>query len=446
MLLHANINRKGGRNAGRGIFMFILPVVFLCNTLLFAVIMEERFKLLTTLSVSAAAVILSVISSFVIGGMFTEAAGNISNIVSVFWLLIASIFISSNNIAQKIYLALLLITNYVFITDFVPVMLGALPFGASGIGAVLIGNGIYILFSLVIMALYIKPMHYFYRRGVSPAIIILCLMQTLCWYAAAGGVNSLLGTDSFALRFFMVLMLYIFIIFAFRSIYGGAKYKARDIQMSADDAVMDIQADNFNAMMVHVESFKSVKKNINYVLKKIALLADAGKTKEISDYVAVSVSNNNVSPILANYCDDKYVNAVMATKTAEAENRGIRVESNISIGEMGLKTIQFCIIINDLMTAMINDSEKAREDKFIRLNMVTGEGQLTIEAINAQGVSEEKTIREKTAFDLIKDFFEEEEESGSDLKNIREIVETHSGKIHIAHSGGETITRIEINY
>lgn len=428
--------------------MFSLPIIFLCNTVLFALIMKERFKAITTLVVSFVAFVVSLISNSIVSAMFAESAtaGMVGNTVCVVWLLIASIFIASNNIAQKIFLALFLVSNYSFITSFTPVLLGVVPLGTAGIVSVLLSNGIYVLVSFLTFALIGKPLQYFYRRGVSTTMIGLCLLQFLCWKVTMGFANEFFNTEAFEVGFFIALFIYAVVIFVIRSIYSAARFKASDIKLTAEHTIIDIQAENFNSMRTNVEAIKTIKKNVDYIFGKIGIMADAGRPDEISRYVHKALARNNSGAIISHYCDDLHINAILATKTAEAQGSGIDLTSDIILGEKNIKTIELAIIINELLASVIKQCENVDGEKYIKLSVLPTETQLTIEAVYTAKQKKNIALQKNTVEGIINYFFQVEEEDDSDIKSIKSIVEKYSGKISVLTADKETITRIGINY
>ena len=51
------------------------------------------------------------------------------------------------------------------------------------------------------------------------------------------------------------------------------------------------------------------------------------------------------------------MNAVLAGKAAYAAHCGIVLESNVELGAVRLKTIEFCAILNDMLTHAIDCAE-----------------------------------------------------------------------------------------
>ncbi|MDO4460223.1 MAG: hypothetical protein Q4C42_09170, partial [Clostridia bacterium] len=416
----------------------------------FVLLLEERFKTLTTLCITAIALVASFITSGVVGSMVPDPQGaaSLSNMLCVFWLFVASIFSSSNNIAQKIFAGLLLITDYVVLNDVGTVMLGSLPINPTGFSGLLFGNLLYILFTLIITALFIKPLRYLYRRMISPYSIGLCLLQGLTWYVADGGLNNFLGVDDFNIRFVSVFVLYALIVFIARSVYGAARFKARDNEYASEAVINQVRAESYNSMVVNVESYKATKKNVVYAMTKLGSLAEQGRNKEIISYVSKFNDNPGTSPLLETYSENPYINALVATKAADAASKGIRVESNISIGDSRVKVIELCMLIDDVLTWTINDAGNSEEeDRFVRINVIPAKGQLAIETVHSTG---EKAHNEKfhnrTFGSFFENAFELKDKSVEDLRNVREITQKHSGRISISKAGNTTITRIGINY
>ena len=147
--------------------MLCLPVVFLCNTLLFLTILNGRFRMATSLIASGAAYVLSLLLNLLLSPAFNDVSGQIGNGMNVFLLLAASVFLYTNNIAQKLFVAILLVCNYSFLSAFTEYFLGVLPFGAGGFPAVVIGIVLYLFFSFLSLITFVRPFQDFADRGPS---------------------------------------------------------------------------------------------------------------------------------------------------------------------------------------------------------------------------------------------------------------------------------------
>ena len=137
--------------------MLCLPVVFLCNTHLFLTILNGRFRMATSLIASGAAYVLSLLLNLLLSPAFNDVSGQIGNGMNVFLLLAASVFLYTNNIAQKLFVAILLVCNYSFLSAFTEYFLGVLPFGAGGFLAVVIGIVRYLFFSFLSLITFVRP-------------------------------------------------------------------------------------------------------------------------------------------------------------------------------------------------------------------------------------------------------------------------------------------------
>ncbi len=433
--------------------MLLLTIVFICNTFAFALILEERFKLLTTAIFYACGLGLSAITNLILSGFSqtAESAGFVAVCVNVFWLLIISVFVSSNNILQKLLVALILVTNYTFVADFSFEMFAFMPFDTSGISGLLIANGIYMLFTLITIAFLANPLHYFFRRSISPSSMVLCIVQFLALQISLGFLNDILLTNSFNIRFFACLTLYIFVIFSLRSSYGAAIYKVKNVTKMAQSEVTSVRGDNFNTMYVNINSYKTVKKNLDYQLDRISDMATTGKVREIPSYVELAKQSNANSPLLGNYSENPFVNSLVATKVAFAKTKDISVDANISLTEFDISVIELCFIISELLNIGISSCEKSSSaEKFVHLTIVPASRQLIIEAVYNESVASKisltKTLKNKTLFGMANSLFERKHTEEKDsFENITEIIEEYSGSLSITHSNNSVIARVAIN-
>ena len=250
------------------------------------------------------------------------------------------------------------------------------------------------------------------------------------------------------MRFFLTLFFYIFIVFTCRSVLGAAKFKAKDIYQSAENELLSIRAENFNSMVVNIESYKNTKGNVLYAFDRIGTLAQNGRTDDIINYVTQAMSQNSDYPLLGNYSENPYVNAVVATRAADASDKGVAIDSNISIGECKITTIELCILIDDVLTWAVKDSEKSTsDDKFVRLNVLPAKDQLTIETVHSTGKADKPdSFTARTFSSYLNGFFDEKNDEDDGLRSVKEIVEKHSGRINISEADSTTIARIGINY
>ena len=103
------------------------------------------------------------------------------------------------------------------------------------------------------------------------------------------------------------------------------------------------------------------------------------------------------------------MNAVLAGKAAYAAHCGIVLESNVELGAVRLKTIEFCAILNDMLTHAIDCAEHSgAEEPRVRITALPVENRITFEAVySAQKKQKKRTPATKSSVnDLVHKLFE----------------------------------------
>ena len=426
--------------------MLSLPVVFLCNTLLFLTVLNSRFRLVTTALVSAAAYVLSLVMNAMLSPALHDVTGHIGVSINAFLLLASAVFLFTNNLVQKIFIAVLVCCNYAFLLPLTEQLLGVLPFANSGLGAVLTGVVLYAFFSFLSMITFVRPFQYFANRGISMLSVGLCLTQAVCWAAAGGIFTDALGVSAFAPRFFLTLLLYAVIAFAVRAAYNAAKFKEYESRADYRDAFLHAEADYFNAMVGNITNAKTARDHHNFVINEIADYARQGNFDGILNTIADESTLRD--PLLEFYSDNPYINAVIAGKAAYANHCGVRLESNVELGATHLKTIEFCVILNDVLSHAIENAERSHaEDKRVRMTVLPVEDRITFEAVYSAPVRTKRRISltAGSVTSLIKSLLEPKTDDGLKLEAVRGIIERCSGTMNLSSAGSSEILRIVIN-
>ena len=154
----------------------LLPVVFLCNALLLLTVLNSRFRLLAEAIVSGGVFVLSILLNLLLSPAFNDATGQFGNGMNVLLLLVAAVFLYTNNLAQKLSLSLLMICNYAFLLPVTTTLLKALPFAGDGIWSAVIGGLLYIVLTFLSFMTLAHPFRYFAQRGVSVLSVGLCVV------------------------------------------------------------------------------------------------------------------------------------------------------------------------------------------------------------------------------------------------------------------------------
>ncbi|MGN0479149.1 MAG: hypothetical protein ACI4GO_06925 [Hominenteromicrobium sp.] len=403
--------------------------------------------MLTSLIVSGAAYVISLVANLFLSPAFNDTTGQIGNGINVFLLLAASVFLYTNSIAQKLFTAILLVCNYSFLYAFTENLLGVLPFAATGFAAILIGILVYVFFSFLSLITFVRPFHYFANRGISVLSIGLCCAQILCLFAANGSVTDFFGANkTYAPRFFLTIFVYLAIAFTVRAAYNAAKFKERECLADYRDALLHAEADYFSAMVGSVTNARTARDHHSFILSEISDCARRGDCEGVLNTIADEGDLRD--PLLAHYSENPYVNAVVAAKAAYAKHCGIRLESNVELGATRLKTIEFCVLLNDMLTYAIDCAEHSNApDKLVRMTVLPGESRIAFETVySAPAKSKKRTpLRSKSFNDAIASLLEPKEEEKLGLDAARGIIERYSGTMNLSAAGGSEILRIAIN-
>lgn len=425
--------------------MLLLPVVFLCNAFLFLAILNGRFRTLTTLIVSGGAYVLSLIANLILSPALNDGAGHIGNMINVFLLLVAAVFLYTNNIVQKILVALVLICNFELALALTESLLGVLPFGLSGFVPILIGIAIHLFVSFLTLITFVRPLHYFAERRVSVLALGLCLAQALGILAANGTLTGALGVTTFAPRFFLTVVFYLLIAFAVRGAYNAAKYKERCSTSAYREALFAAEADSFNAMVGNVTDAKNARDHHNFMLGEIADCAKRGDCESIRTIIADEAMPKD--PLLDFYSDNPYINAVVASKAAYAQTCGVTLQSNVELGATRLKTIEFCVILNDALAHALRCAEKSQSDeRLVRVTALPVDNRVTFEVVYpAPPAAKKRPMLKRSTTEILETLFEEKHSERLELDSIRAIIERYSGTMNLSAAGGSEILRVVIN-
>ena len=429
--------------------MVSLPLVIILSAVLLPILLEERFKFITTFLGLTLGVVLSFASQPIVKS-FTAASDSWENnaaFVSMIIFLIVSIFIFSNNIAHKIFVTLLLYLNYVFISDsaLAIMKISIAPQGGSVSSFVI--NGSYILFSLVIAILLVNPLKFFYRREVSYTSIVCCVLVVIGIIFSDGIFNEFFKIDSSALRFYPTLFIYLMLVFCLRSVFTAAKYRIKDNEQLHESEMDRLFADNFDVMLACAERIEQDRVKREKELLGIRKLLETEDKDKVFEYVTMLLKKLKKQKSKFAYGNNPYISSVIAAKADVAAAENIFVDGNIEINDIDIDIHELCMIVDELLTALILDSRNEnKEEKFIRLTGIDTDKKLVLEAVSSFNEVEKTKITKRSLYDFIKILFEKKETRVDNFARIKKYVAEHSGSLNISAADGEKITRIEINF
>ena len=438
-----------GRHTGKKELpnLIYFTIAFLCNAGLFLALLEDRYRFWTTVSVTAAVYFLSLAC----GGLLSHAikdiqlANQLSCLLNVLLLFLSSLFLSTNNFMQKLYLALLAMCNFAFLSFFCELLLGIMPFSTTGAFAGIFSVLLYLLFTALLCLCLYRPYHHFSDRGVSGFITGIFLISIFGYFLCLGSFDFLFRTNIFAAR-----LLYSAILFAFRSLFHAAKFRETSAEEAARRRILEMESGDFADMLAGIKEVKNAGKNGEYALDTVKVMVLDGVSDRVPGYVDSIKASIAQSPMLRDYNENPYINAVIATKAALCSQSGIMFESSAFIGETPLKTGEICIIANELLTKAWLTASHFEGERKIHFTLFTAPEGLCFEAVySAYPEPNEKfTLRGKNVAQVISWFLEDrtEDQDQTGLENTAEIVNRYSGKISISDSPEGKIVKVLVRY
>lgn len=422
--------------------MIYFTIVFLCTAGLFLALLEDRFRVWTTLGVTAGTYILSLAAAFllrratqdpVLAQQLPCAAGSLLFFFS-------SLILYTNNPLQKLFIALLSLCNFSFLGFFVPLLLGAMPFSTAGAFAGVFSVAVYLLFTLLMGLCLYRPVRYYSDRGVSGFLFGMCLLLLALYLLSLGTFDFLFRTNIFAARLLLAVLLYGAMIFAFRSLYHAGKFRERSAAEAARNRMLEMESGDFADMLAAVREVRAAQKAGEYTLDTITVMLADDMQDKIPEYVTIAKRNAAKNPILEQYHENPYLNAVIATKAAFSAQNGIAFECNAVTGDAPLKTAELCVIVNEMLTRACLDAAEYEGIRKLRFTAFPAGDSLNLEAVYSARLPqpEKFSLKGKKASDVARWLFDENPDQENilrGLENTEEIIGRYSGKLTVSAAG-----------
>ncbi len=426
--------------------MIYFTIVYFCTAGLFLCLLEDRFRVWTTVGVTVGVYVLSLLAAFflrrtiqdpVLSQQLPCATGSL-----LFFL--SSLFLYTNNFLQKLFIALLTLCNFTFLSFFIPLLLGIMPFPVAGAFAGVFSVFVSLLFNLLMgMCLY-RPIRHYSDRGVSGFLVGMCLILAVLYMLCLGLLDFLFRGNVPAARLFSAAAVYCAVIFGFRSLYQAGRFRERAVLDASRDRMLEMESGDFADMLAAVREVRSAQKAGEYALDTINVMLADGWTEKIPEYISIAKRNNRRNPILETYHENPYLNAVIATKAAFAAQNGISFECNAGSGQLPLKTSEICMIVNEFLTRACLDAADYPGSRSLRFTIsATGE-LLRFETVYSASLPEPEkfTLKGKKAADVFRWLFDDDSQRFNDLhglENTEEIIGRYSGKLSLSAGGQDEV-------
>lgn len=431
--------------------MVYITIALFCAAGLFLTLLEDRWRVWTTLIGTACTYLLALGAAVVLRRTLeAPAADHVPYAVGVLFFLIASFLLSVNNPLQKIFVALLCLCNFAFLQFFLPLLLGVLPFSTAGAFAGVFSVLAYCLFSLLTGLCLYRPLHSFADRGISGFMAGVCLLALWLYILCLGQLDFLFRTNIFAARLLMAVLLYGFLVFCFRSLYQAGRFRQKSVNERAQSRLLEMEAADFSDMLTAIREVRSAQKAGEYALDTVSVLLSDGWADKVPQYIAAAKENAARNPILTHYHDDPYLDAVLATKAAFAAQNHISFECNAVTGSTPLKLTEICVITNEVLTRACREAAEFQGDRKLRFTLFPAGDSLSFEAVYSSLPKEREPFSLKgkkfsdVLFWLLEDPSEEDDLHG--LENTREILGRYSGKLTVSNASTETILQASLRF
>lgn len=434
--------------------MVYFSVTFLCTAGLFLALLEDRYRLWTTVAATVVVYGLALGLAYPIRQLITDPVwgDQVACGAGALLFFVTSLFLYTDNILQKLFVALLSLCDFAFLSFFVPLFLGVLPFPVAGGLAGALSIAAALLFTLLLGLCLYRPLHHYSDRGVSGFLVGMCLLLCFVYLLCLGQFDFLFRARVLAGRLLLAALLYGAMIFAFRSLYQAGRFRARTAAGAAQERILAMESGDVADMLAALREVRSVQKSGEYALDTVTVMLADGLEAQVPGYIAAAQEQRQQNPILAQYHENPYLNAVIATKAAFAAQNQIDFQCSAATGNAPLKTAELCVIVNELLTRACQEAAAYQGPRRLRFTFIPGEDILRFEVFYSGEAPQEKpSFRLKGArfSDLLAWLFDDTprgDDTLRGLENTAELVERHSGRLSVSGTPGEVILQAAVRF
>lgn len=422
--------------------MVSFPILFFCMAGLFLALLQDRYRIFTTVGIMAGAYLIAIIAAFILNGRLEGplVSVQVPALVGTLALFAASFFAHNNNLLQKLFVAVLCMANLSFVLLFTPLLLGVMPFGVAGAPGGVISTLAMVLFYLLMGLCLYRPMQRFSQRGPSVFLSGMTALSLFQYFLCLGKLDPVLGISGPIRRLFLATAVYGVLVFCFRSVYQAGRWQSQTARQDAWDRMLEMESSDYLDMLAAVREVRSAHKNGEYALDTVSQLLRDGQPEEIADYIDSYKHKALSNPILSRYHDNHYLNAVIATKAAFAAQNQIDFQCNANAIDAPVKTAELCILTDELLTRAVKDAAVWEGSRRLRFTAIPGEDLLRLEVVytGALPQREKFTPRGKQFQDLLTWLFDDPAPEKTELRGL-----DNSADIVLAHSGSLTVSEAE---
>lgn len=422
--------------------MVYFPILFFCAAGLFMTLLQDRYRIWTTVGGMAGAYILAVAVASILRGKLNGplVSSHVPYLVGVALFFGASLFLFSNNLLQKLFVALLCLANFSFSLLFVPLLLGVMPFSVAGAAGGVISASAGLFINLLMVLCLYRPMQRFSQRGPSMFLSGMALLALFQYLLCTGSLDRLCGLSGPVRRLMLATALYAGLIFCFRSVYHAGRWQSQAAKEAAWGRMLEMESRDYLDMLAAVREVRAAQKTGEYALDTIEQLLRDEQAGQVPEYIHMVKRNAQNNPILTRYHENPYLNAVIATKSAFAAQNEIEFECNAAAIDAPVKTAELCILTDELLTRACKDAAVFEGQRRLRFTSIPGEDSLRLEVVYTGELPQKPSFspRGKQFRDLLDWLFDDPQPQDAELRGL-----DNSAEIVLAHSGSLTVSGTE---
>lgn len=436
--------------------MINFAVIYLCNLLLFMFLLDDKYRFISTILSSAAVYIVSLLASGLLRAIFSSFThlDSMCIIVNSIILFCSSLLLYQNNFLQKLYVAALCISNYYFIVFFSVQLMGLLPVSTAGIFAAIFSLLLYLIFSMIIGLCLYSPIHHFSDRSPSGFMLVSTLVQLSICLVVTGKLDFLYKSNAIAGRTIFSILIYALIIFSFRSIYHGAKFREGTAKLEIQNKLLGFQLNRYVETNSLLNAHKRLIQEDEYVLDAVTVMIKEGAGDKVPAYIAETRENRKDNILAKNYHSNLYINSILANYAAFCADHGIVFESNVTAEFKAFPISDICMITDEVLNRACSAAAKFQPEPRVRYSLFPMDEMLKIEAIystvqeDATGGLTFKAMRKKSLSEILALLFTDSSDAADDLglSFTKDFVNSYSGTLDIFSTEDDTILRAMINY
>ena len=216
--------------------------------------------------------------------------------------------------------------------------------------------------------------------------------------------------------------------------------------------MLAMEAGDFTDTLAAVREVQAQQKKHDYALDTITVMLADGLEDKVPQYIRTCQENTARNPMLAQYTDNPYLSAVIATKAAFAAQNHIEFACSAAVGKNPLKTSELCLVVNELLTRACQDAAAYHGERRLRFTLIPGEDALRFEVLYSADPPADKprfSLKGKSLSQVLQWLFDDaprQDDQFRGLENTAQIVERYSGNLSVSGAPGETILQAAVRF